>query len=171
MTSPDKIPTRVLKECAEEVGPFLQAIFSQSYRSGSLSEDFRTAHISAIFKKGDCNQAANYRPVALTAIPCKIMEHIIFSHIMSHIDRHHILIDTQHGFHRGHSTESQLITPINDIAHSMDIEHGQVDAIVLDFSKAFDSVVHERLLLKLEYYGFREKHIAWIRSWLTISPS
>ena len=164
---PDNIPTRVLKECAEEIGPFLQAIFSQSYRNGSLPDDFRTAHISAIFKKGDRNQAANYRPVALTAIPCKIMEHIIFSHIMSHIDRHHILIDSQHGFRRGHSTESQLITTINDIAHSMDLDHGQVDAIVLDFSKAFDSVAHKRLLLKLEYYGIREEHLEWIRSWLT----
>jgi hypothetical protein len=63
----------------------------------------------ALFKKGDRHQASNYRPVSLTAVSCKILEHVIYSQIMDHFDRWNLLTDKQHGFRSRRSCESQQI--------------------------------------------------------------
>ena len=84
---------------------------------------------------------------------------------MSHLDTQHVLVNYQHGFLRGHSCESQLITIVEHLARNSD--HGkQTDVLLLDFSKAFDTVPHKRLLKKLDHYGIRGQLIKWIESWL-----
>ena len=77
------------------------------------------------------------------------MEHIILSHIAKHLSTHNI--NQQHGFRQYFSCETQLIKAINDLSKSIN-QHTQTDVILLDFSKAFDSVPHRRLLSKLDYY-------------------
>ena len=133
---PDQVPTRVLREAAEEISPYLSIIFQQSLQSSQLPTDWLTANISPIYKKGSRSVAANYRPVSLTSVSCKLLEHIIFHHIMAHLQQHSILSKNQHGFRTGHSCETQLVTTIEDLALSL--EYGQqVDMLILDFSKAF----------------------------------
>jgi hypothetical protein len=105
---PDLIPSRVLKEAAGQIKPFLTRIFNQTLESGEAPADWRQANITAIYKKGLHTQAVNYRPVSLMSVCCKIMEHIIFHHIMSHLDEHNILVDHQHGFRQHRSCETQL---------------------------------------------------------------
>ena len=90
------------------------------------------------------------------------MEHIIFHSIMDHINTNNILINNQHGFRSGVSCQTQLISLIDDIACAMD-NHYQTDLILLDFSKAFDTVPHRRLLAKLKIDNLVWK---WIHSWL-----
>ena len=118
-----------------------------------------------VFKKGSKKEVCNYRPVSLTPVPCKILEHIIFHHIIGHLDAYHVLVNYQHGFRRGHSSESQLITIVEHLVRNSD--HGkQTDVLLLDFSKAFDTVPHKRLLKKLDHYGIHGPLIKWIESWL-----
>ena len=84
---------------------------------------------------------------------------------MGHLDAHHVLVNYQHGFRRGHSCESQLITMVEHLDGNLD--HGkQTELLLLDFSKAFHTVPHKRLLKKLHYYGIRGQLIKWIESWL-----
>ena len=155
----------VLKEAAEEIAPFLQFIFNQSLTTGQVPGDWKCANVAPELKKGSKKEACNYRPVSLTSVPCKILEHIIFHHIMGHLDAHHVLVNYQHGFRRGHSCESQLITTVEHLARNLD--HGkQTDVLLLDFSKAFDTVPHKRLLKKLDHYGIHRQLIKWIESWL-----
>ena len=97
---------------------------------------------------------------------CKLLEHIICSHIRSHLDRHGILTELNHGFRSSHSCESQLLITTNDILSRLDNKE-QVDMAVLDFSKAFDTVPHHRLLSKLRLYGLHGNLLAWIRSFLS----
>ena len=85
-TGPDEIPARILKEAAEEIAPCLKIIFQDSWNTGSVPSDWRKANVSAVFKKGDKTAASNYRPVSLTSIPCKLLEHILFSSIMAPCD-------------------------------------------------------------------------------------
>ena len=85
---------------------------------------------------------------------------------MQHLDLHNILSDQQHGFRKKRSCESKLILTIQDLASSLD-DGEQIDAVLLDFSKAFDKVPHQRLLLKLQHYGLRGQLLSWIESFLT----
>ena len=163
---PDQVPIRVLREAAEEISPYLNIIFQQSLQSSQLPTDWLTANISPIYKKGSRSVAANYRPVSLTSVSCKLLEHIIFHHIMAHLQQHSILSKNQHGFRTGHSCETQLVTTIEDLALSLECGQ-QVDMLILDFSKAFDTVAHQRLLHKLEHYGIRDSIKGWISTWLT----
>jgi len=134
--------------------------------TGQVPTDWKQANIVPIFKKGDRSLPANYRPVSLTSITCKVLEHVIHSSIMSHFDEHQILSDTQHGFRKRRSCESQLLITIHDIANNL-ARGRQVDAVLLDFSKAFDKVPHMRLLHKLDYYGVRNSTLGWIQAFLT----
>ena len=119
-----------------------------------------------IFKKGDKHQASNYRPVSLTSITCKLLEHIIHSSIVKHFDKHKILCDNQHGFRKKRSCETQLLSTVQEIASST-AKGKQVDVILLDFEKAFDKVAHSRLLYKLDHYGVRDNTKKWIQSFLS----
>ena len=111
------------------------------------------------------NTNDNYRPVSLTCISSKVVEHIVYSSIANHLERNNILTPSQHGFRPGHSCETQLISAVDDWSKA--INNGdKVDIAILDFSKAFDSVPHERLKSKLHLYGIRDKTLCWISSFL-----
>lgn len=164
-TGPDSIPSFILKTAAHEIAPIITKIFQTSLDTGEVPQDWKDAHVVPIFKKDERHLASNYRPVSLTSITCKILEHIIHSSIMSHYDRNNILTNAQHGFRKKRSCETQLIVTIHDIASKLS-KGNQVDIILLDFSKAFDKVPHLRLLHKLEHYGVNKKINTWIKSFL-----
>ena len=163
---PDLVSTRILKEYAEILAPALSKIFQQTLDSGQVPEDWKKANVSAIYKKANKQDPANYRPVSLTSVACKCLEHVIFSEIMNHLDANAILTSNQHGFRSKRSTESQLIITLDDLSQSLN-EKGHVDVLILDFSKAFDTVAHNRLLRKLLYYGIQGDTHRWIKNWLT----
>ena len=164
-TGPDNVSCRLLKEQADEITPVIQLLYQASISQGNIPLDWKTAHVVPIFKKGDKSKAENYRPVSLTSVVCKLMEHILCSNISKHLDEKKILNDAQHGFRKRRSCESQLILTVQDLATNID-SSGQTDVILLDFSKAFDKVPHERLLYKLNYYGIRGENLKWIKDFL-----
>ena len=122
--------------------------------------------MTPIFKKGDRTAPANYRPISLTSICCKTLEHIVHSQVMNHLEQHKILSDQQHGFRKRRSCESQLVLTVQDLATSLEVGE-QIDAILLEFSKAFDKVPHQRLAQKLSNYGIRGTLLNWIQSFLS----
>ena len=157
---------RILKELPDVIAPFLCNICQKCLATGQIPDVRKTANVSAIYKKGERFKASNYRPVSLTCISCKMFEHIIVSNIMRHLDKNDILTDCQHGFRHRNSCEAQLLTLTDELIKSLD-KGRQHDLAVLDFSKAFDRVPHERLLMKLEHYGIRGRTLNWIRAFLT----
>ena len=163
---PDNIPTWVLKEFALLIAPVLQVIYTQSYQTGILPNDWLTANIVPVYKKGDKSTPANYRPISLTSVCCKTMEHIICHSILDHLNTYNIINPIQHGFRPGLSCQTQLILLVDEILRAMDQRY-QVDLIMLDFSKAFDTVAHKKLLRKLEHYGIESHTHLWIQTWLT----
>ena len=129
-------------------------IFQRSIDHGKFPNDWLSANVSCILKKGDKHAAENYRPVSLTSVPCKLLEHIICGHMMKHLEKHNVLTSLNHGFRSGYSCQTQLVVTIHDILQSFD-KGKQVDIRILDFSKAFDTVPHDRLLHKIDQYGIR----------------
>ena len=93
------------------------------------------------------------------------MEHIIISNLVKHLDRNQILYDLQHGFRARRSCEKQLTMLIDELHQNLQ-DGKQTDIILLDFSKAFDKVSHEKLIYKLHGYGIRGKTLRWIKSFL-----
>ena len=165
-TGPDNISNQALKIAAVEFSPILCFIFQQSIDTGNMPADWQRANITPIYKKGATTDPANYRPISLTSVCCKLLEHIIDSQLMKHLEKYDILTNAQHAFRKARSTETQLILTIHDLAKNLD-NHIITDLAILDFSKAFDVVPHERLLTKLDHYGIRGKTKHWIRSFLT----
>ena len=112
--------------------------------------------------------ASNYRPVSLTCICCKLLEHIVVSNILNHLDHHNILVDCQHGFRAKRSCETQLLSLSHELLDNL---HSgiQTDLIILDFSKAFDKVPHRKLLRKLDNYGIRGDTWKWVPAFLSNS--
>ena len=85
-TGPDGIPGKLLKICASELAAVYTVLFQASLNQGVLPDDWRQANIMPLFKKGDRSRAENYRPISLTSITSKLLEHIIYSNIMDHLD-------------------------------------------------------------------------------------
>jgi hypothetical protein len=164
-SGPDSIPNRILKEVAKEISPFLTKLFNTSLECGQLPKDWTQANVTPIFKKGSRHDPANYRPVSLTCVCCKILEHIVCKHILNHLEEHNILTSLQHGFRSGYSCETQLLITVHDIVQAFD-KKKQTDVVILDFSKAFDTVPHDRLLQKLDHLGIDGKVNTWISGFL-----
>ena len=105
-------------------------------------------------------------PVSLTAILCTIMKNCIASNIWSHLNKHSIITSKMHGFRRGMPCKTQLIEPTHDWNNTLNKGKGQMDVILLDFSKAFDVVPHHRLHMKLYMYGITGKTHRWIEDFV-----
>ena len=167
---PDGLSARVLKECSSET-IYKRQIYNESLAHGTVPDDWRQANVAPVFKEGEKYNAANYRPVSLTSICCKTLEHIIVSNINNHIAFESILADCQHGFRSRRSCETQLVQFYHDLVSNLDRalnrDQKQTDVIIMDFAIAFDKVPHRRLLYKLEYYGIRGSTHKWISSWLS----
>ena len=149
----------------EEVAPLFTFLFQKSIDSGYVPRQWRCANITPVFKKGECSDPANYRPVSLTSVPCKLLEHIVSKHIMNHMESNHILSDSQHGFRAKRSCETQLLNFTQELFRGM-ADGDQFHVNIMDFSKAFDKVPHARLLEKVRFYGIHDNIHSWIQSFL-----
>jgi hypothetical protein len=129
-------------------------IFQKSIDCGELTDDWLNANVAPVYKKGDVHKAENYRPVSLTSVTCKLLEHIICKHILTHLEKYNFLTSLNHGFKSGYSCDTQLIVTLNDLLQSYD-QNKQTGVVILDFSKAFDTVPHDKLMYKLEKYGIK----------------
>jgi Reverse transcriptase (RNA-dependent DNA polymerase) len=125
--------------------------------------------VTPIFKKGKRTDPGNYRPVSLTSVPCKILESLIKDKIMQHLSENNLLKDSQHGFMPNRSCATNLFEFMDSVTKNVD-SGKPVDIFYLDFSKAFDSVPHERLMVKLKAKGIGGEVPVpvsdWLRSWL-----
>jgi hypothetical protein len=163
---PDNIRPLILKELHKEISPILTFMFQKSAKTGELPSEWRQANVAPIFKKGKKQLPENYRPVSLTCICSKLMEHILASNIMQHLESKSILHQNQHGFRARRSCETQLVELVEDLHQTMQ-KGKQTDIIVMDFSKAFDKVSHTRLLLKLQQYGIGGQTLRWVGNFLS----
>ena len=160
-SGPDKKHPRVMNEAAEQIASPLTILYQMSIDQGKLPQQWKLANITPIFKKGSKSEPANYRPVSLTSVICKIFEKIIGEHILAHAKENLIIPNQQHGFLSGKSTSTNLLEALN-IWMEM-LEHGQpIDVLYLDYAKAFDTVPHQKLIQKLKSLGIQGNLLKWL---------
>ena len=163
---PDNIHPRVLKELSAVLKYPIQIILQQSLNECKIPTDWKLANITPIHKKGPKNLPSNYRPISLSSVVCKMLEAIVRAEITNHMEKFNFFAKQQHGFIRGRSTITQLLECFDQ--WTVWFEQGvAVDAVYLDFKKAFDSVPHLRLLKKIESYGITGKILEWISDFLS----
>ncbi|KAK4810275.1 LOW QUALITY PROTEIN: hypothetical protein QYF61_015305 [Mycteria americana] len=160
-TGPDGIHLRVLRELAEELAKPLSLIYQQSWLTGEVPDNWRLANVMPIYKK----DLENYRPVSLTSVPGKLMEQFILSALNRHVQANQGIRPSQHGFMKGRSCLTNLISFYDKVTHLVD-EGEAVDIIYLDFRKAFDTVSHSILLEKLGAHGLDGCTLRWVKNWL-----
>ena len=153
---PEKLPLRFLKDYADEISKFLKIIFQNSYNTGDLPR-IGSQQMSYQFSRGEKKPS--------TAITCKLMEHILHTHIIQHCDSQNIEQNCQHVFRKQNSLESQPIITTEELKRSID-QKKQVYIIILDLSKAVDTVAHSKLVSKLQNYWIQGKTNKWINKWL-----
>ena len=127
---------------------------------------WRKSIVVPLFKKGKREDPKNYRPVSLTSVICRLMEKIIHFRILNHFLKNNLISSAQHGFITKRSTQTQQVIYLDKLTSLYD-QGLQVEAIYLDFSKAFDRVSHLKLLHVLDCYGLQTHLINWIRNYLS----
>jgi len=153
---PEGIPGAILKMGGEAMIPYLARLLDITINNGTIRRDWKKATVVPIHKGGDRSVVKNYRPVSLTSVVSKQVEHVIAGYIQVWENRDW-LNEGQRGFRPGYSCENQIITVCKDISDSLD-EASRLDAIIIDFLKAFNPVRHDRLLKK-------SQPRAWIQGW------
>ena len=159
-SGPDQITCRMLQERHKELTPVFTALYKNLYETGNLPAVWKSVWVTPVFKKGTKYDASNYRPMNLTCVACKLLEHVHCSHIRNHLDKYNAL-SPYHGFRKKLNCESQLLMTSHDLLSRLD-HKDEVDMGILDFSKAFDVVPHQRLMRKLRLYGIEGKTSSWI---------
>ena len=161
----DKWHPYFLREIADAISIPLSILFQKSLKEGA-HDSWKKAIIAAIYKKGKKSDPGNYRPVSLTSVISKVMESIVRDAMVAHLMKNNLFTNDQHGFVPGRDCITQLLVCM-EIWTQM-IEDGVCfDVIYTDFSKAFDSVPHERLFIKMESLGIRGDILKWVKSFLT----
>lgn len=140
-------------------------IFRRSLDTGTIPDEWMMGEVTPIFKKGCKQSPANYRPVSLTSVPCKVLESIVRDRIMSHLTSSGLMHDAQHGFRPRRSCATQLLVALEHWTRAFE-DGDPVDVIYLDFRKAFDSVPHRRLLCKVGALGITGDLLRWIGAFL-----
>jgi hypothetical protein len=163
---PDEIPPIFFKNCCDELSYPLALFFAFCFENSILPAVWLKSFITPIFKKGSSSDPNNYRPISLTCTMCKIMECIIKDQLVQYLTYKGLISKHQHAFIKNHSTATNILESINDWLVSIKSPNC-TDVVYIDFSKAFDSTVISKLLLKLECYGISGLLLSWIRCFLS----
>ena len=164
-TGPDGVTARLLREAAPSISSSLSCLFNMSLKKGKLPCDWKRANVTPVYKKGEKELVTNYRPISLTSLVAKTMEKLVTNHILSYLEDHTLLSPHRYGFRAGLSCTSQLIHLFHAWASALD-KGKTSDVVFLDFEKAFDSVPHLHLYLKLKQYGIRGQILEWLSDFL-----
>ncbi len=147
----------------------LEHLFNLSFDTKTVPEKLKIAKLIAIFKKQLDEEKVipgNYRPISLLSIIDKLLEKLMYTRLISFINKHKILYKYQFGFRKKHSTTLALIEITDNILQ--ELEEGKCSAgIFIDFQKAFDTVDHNILISKLEHYGIRGPALQWLKSYIS----
>ena len=163
---PDNITPFLLNSSADFISiPFCH-LFNKSLSTGTLPFDWISGNTIPIHRRNDKHNPGNYRPISLTSVAIKVFEHILHRHLVSAVEHHHLLSPSQSGFRNKRSTITLLTEATDDWSQCLE-QCSTVHCLMLDFANAFDSVPHERLLLKLSSLGIHGKVLSWLRLFST----
>ena len=156
---------KLVKLISSTIAEPLTYIFNLSFSTGTFPNLFKKSKVIPIYKSGNKNDFNNYRPICFNIQFSKILEKLFFSRLLSFCDFHNIISSSQFGFRKGLSTLHAIETLQKAIIDSL-ISNTYCVGLFIDLKKAFDTVNHEILLKKLDFYGIRGIPLSWLSSYL-----
>ena len=148
----DKISNRLLKLSDPYIASPLTYICNAALNLGVFPDRLKYVTVKPIHKKGNLQDLANYRQIALLTAFSKVSEKLIYTKFYTHLLDNNILTAHQFGFRAHHSTEQATFSLINSILEAMN-QNVMIGGIFCDLQKAFDSVNHEIIFEKIQFYG------------------
>ena len=162
----DEISAKLLKDSKLIVAKTLTQLINLSYKKSIFPNCMKKGIVRAVHKKDDPEDPANYRPLTILSVLSKVFERSAADQKMTYFIKNNILNKAQHAYMKGHSTETCLNELVNYTYQELDI--GKLVGVAsLDLSKAFDSICHSHLLVKLSKMGIGKNSINWCKSYLT----
>ena len=162
----DKISSRILKDSLPSTLTTITHIVNNSFVTNTFARAWKTAEVTPILKCGNPDVPNNYRPISLLPIVSKVTERLVHGQLMEHLIRNNKLAAHQSGNRKLHSTETALLYVTDQLLQAMDNKKVSI-MVLLDMSKAFDSIRHDILLSKLQNLDFSQGALDWFQSYLS----
>ena len=161
----DDISNILLKKIKSSISYPLEIIFNKSLLEGSFPEMMKQADVTPLHKSKEKYIVNNYRPISLLLTTSKVLEKIVYSRTYKFLCNSNQLYESQYGFRTAHSCENAICELVGTIAKNRE-ERKHTIGVFIDLSKAFDTLNHHKLLLKMEKYGIRGTNLQWFKSYL-----
>ena len=166
VTGPDMIPAKILRMVAPSIANSLTALLNASIRFRQMPTEWKEANVTPVPKTGDKHDITNYRPISVIPVLAKVFESLIHQPLYDYIEAHQLMNEVQACFRPNHSTQDVLLKTVDEWRTSLD-KGDIVGTIMIDLSKAFDSIDHNIMLLKkLNAYRVCGRELAWFTNYL-----
>ena len=162
--SADGMSSIMLRNTVSSISPFLCKLFNNYLSTGHIPSDRKVSTIVPTPKGGDAAQCSNYRPISLLPLMSKILEIIVYNHLLDFLLKHKHLSPLQFGFRPNSLTQESLLSLTHDVCPQLDRGNHMV-AIFFDLSKDFDTALHHLLLAALKCNGIEGLIVCWFQNY------
>lgn len=161
----DEVNGDIMLDSYNELRDIIFHLCHKSLSTGIFPDNLKIAKVLPSFKAGDKSLLTNYRPISILPFFSKIIERVMYNKVYNHLVTNKLLFEQQFGFQKNNSTDHAVLHLVDQLSKNFEKGHSTL-GVFIDLSKAFDTVDHNILLKKLEYYGISGIYLKWFKSYL-----